>query len=272
MIVFAWSVWAAPPEGVDPDDYSRWESATHDAFQGPAGCWDLTGALRVDGALHSAGTAWVRGDTFRVSGAGTWQGRLIDGTWSSFEYIWADATEQRLDIPIYPVVGRIRPESVHNRTPSDSPPSVSAATDGSTEAINLFHTVVDSWEPAGHTTMSEWNEALGAVQLLQDIPLRSGNNPPVITVTAVFPGGQPFPTAIDAVFPPRVAVGDWPARVNLIDTRVHLRQLRVEDQVLPQAEGFKVTAGFMGFTMGYEQQISYTTASRCAIDAASTTP
>jgi hypothetical protein len=178
-----------------------------------------------------------------------------------------------MDVPIYPIVGRIDQAVVKNATPDDvaiedkGDLSITIDADGddggSAEAINIFHEIVDSWEPAGSTTMSEWSDELGAIRLVQDIPLLDKVNPPVVTVTSTFPGGDEHPTVIDAAFPKRIKLGEWPVRVTLMDTQFHLRQQPVGDQVLPQVEGFSLMAGVLGFTLGYEQQITYATARAC---------
>jgi len=270
---------AAPPEGIDPDDFGHWESAADRALDGPGGCWELTGAVQVDGGLHSPGTAFVRGDTYRVSGTGTWEGRIEDGEWKDFTYAWRELSGAGLDIPIWPLVGKIEQSVVTNATPEDV---VVKAKDGSTieidfddddeggnsttQAINIFHEVVDSWEPAGSTTVSEWSDELGAIKLIQDIPLLDKVNPPTVTVTSVFPGGDEHPTVIDAAFPKRIKLGEWPLKVTLMDTQFHLRQQPVGTYVLPQVEGFTLMAGVLGFTLGYEQQLTYVTAQACTSD------
>ncbi len=271
---------AAPPEGIDPDDFSHWEVAADRALDGPEGCWELSGAVRVDGGLHSAGTAFLRGDTYRIKGVGTWEGRIDSGKWRSFTYVWQDQSIGDLNVPIFPAIGTIDPKVVVNATPKPEPSegedkegsnvSISIGAGGedgaggtSTEAINIFHEIVDSWEPAGSTTVSEWDNDAGAIRLIQDIPLLDRVNPPVVSVTSTFPGGSEHPTIIDAVFPKRVKLGEWPMRVTLMDTQFHLRQQPVGDQVLPQVEGFTLMAGVLGFTLGYEQQITYATAQAC---------
>ncbi len=265
---------AAPPEGIDPDDFGHWEEAADKALHGPAGCWDLTGAVRIDGGLHTAGTAFLRGDTYKITGVGTWEGRIADGQWASFTYQWKELSGADMDVPVYPIVGKIDQAVVKNATPKDlevkDKGNVTVAFDpddegegSSTEAINVFHEIVDSWQPAGSTTVSEWSDELGAIKLIQDIPLLDKTNPPVVTVTSVFPGGDVHPTVIDAVFPPRIKLGEWPVRFTLMDTRFHLRQQPVGSYVLPQVEGFTMMAGVLGFTFGYEQQLTYTTAQAC---------
>jgi hypothetical protein len=265
---------AAPPQGVDPDDFTVWEAAADRALDGPPGCWDFTGGIRVDGAMHSAATGWFRGDTFKVMGIGTWTGRVVDGSWQRFGYVWQELSGADLDVPVFPLIGTISPNVVFNDTPADVREAVSEGVtldlkstdddgDGPTQAINVFHEVVDSWEPAGSTTVSEWSDELAAIRLMQDIPLLKKVNSPVVAVTSIFPGGQEHPTSIDAVFPKRIQTGSWPAKVTLMDTHFHLRQQPVGEHVLPQAEGFTMTAGVLGFTFGYEQQLTYATAQRC---------
>ena len=276
---------AAAPDGIDPDDFGHWEAAADRALDGPAGCWDLTGAVRVDAGLHSPGTAFVRGDTYRVTGVGTWEGRIEDGEWKDFTYAWRELTGAALDIPIWPLVGKIEQSVVTNATPEnvkekaadgssvvinfndDEEEEGGSGGSGSTEAINVFHEVVDNWEPAGSTTMSEWSDELGAIRLIQDIPLLDKVNPPTVTVTSIFPNGDEHPTVIDAAFPKRIKLGEWPLKVTLMDTQFHLRQQPVGSYVLPQVEGFTLMGGLLGFTLGYEQQLTYATAQACTSDA-----
>jgi len=276
---------AAPPEGVDPMDFERWEVAADQALDGPAGCWELSGTLRVDAALHSPATAFTRGDTSRFVGQGTWTGQLVDGQWSRFDYqLTSEQTDDGdlQEAPIFPVIGRID-QSVVNASVKEEGEgeeedvkmeseggnvSISFSSgdggDGSTEAINLMQEAIDAWDPSTATSVSQWIDDPGHIELLQDFPIFDDEpRSPVVTVTSVFPAGGEGLSRLDAQFPRRVKVGEWPLRVKLMDVQFHLRQQQVGPTWLPQVEGFTVMVGVLGFTLGWEQQIVYSTAQAC---------
>lgn len=280
MIAWMALALAAPPEGVDPDDFERWELAADRALDGPEGCWDLTGQLRVDLALHTPATAFSRSETTRWVAAGTWTGRLEDGAWGSFRYELLEVTEDEgaVEVPVFPVIGRIdqsvvervgvpepEPETTEGRTVSvriggggDDEGGASGA-----EAINLFQEIVDGWNPATSVTFAQWDEDGRHIELLQEFPITDATNAPVVKVVSVFPEGGTELARLDAQFPQRVKLGDGLVKVKLMDTRFHLRQQRVGSTWLPQIEGFTLMAGVLGFTVGYEQQLAYATAQAC---------
>lgn len=266
---------AAPPEGVDPEDFGRWEDAADKALDGPAGCWELTGQVRIDGALHSPSTAFSRSDTMKLEAVGTWQGRLHDGHWRAFSYRWDTVGEAGdLDVPIYPVIGRIDQDIVvregapKKEEPKNGEISVSVGSaGGGAEAINLLQEAIDAWDPTTATSFTQWREADRHIELVQDFPIFETPKSPVVVVTSVFPEGGVGMARLDAVFPRRVKVGEWPVKVTLMDTQFHLRQQQVGATWLPQVEGFTLMAGVLGFTFGYEQQMVYSTAQACVSES-----
>jgi hypothetical protein len=281
---------AAPPEGVDPDDFERWEIAADKALDGPEGCWELTGSLRIDAAMHSPSTAFTRSDTARFVASGGWTGRLEDGQWSRFEYELTtvetpdDEEELNLEVPVFPVIGRIDQSVVVAKKPPPPEPkegetvrrnnvSIQIGGDddeeggdgmaGGAEAINLFQSFIDAWEPSTAISFAQWSESDRHIELMQEFPLFQTPRSPVVTTTSLFPEGGEGLVRLDAVFPKRVKLGEWPLKVTLMDTQFHLRQQRVGTTWLPQVEGFTLMAGVLGFTFGYEQQIAYATAQAC---------
>lgn len=281
MIVWMALALAAPPEGVDPDDFERWELAADRALDGPEGCWELTGQLRVDLALHTPATAFSRSDTTRWVAAGAWTGRLHDGTWERFAYELTEVTEDdgAVEVPVFPVIGRID-QDVVERIDAEPPPEEDEGgrtvavkigggggdddgASGGAEAINLFQEIVDGWNPATSVTFAQWSEADRHIELLQEFPITDATNAPVVKVVSEFPEGANDLSRLDAQFPQRVKLGEGLLKVKLMDTRFHLRQQRVGSTWLPQVEGFTLMAGVLGFTVGYEQQLSYATAQAC---------
>jgi len=282
---------AAPPEGVDPMDFERWEKAADRALDGPSGCWELTGTLRVDAALHTPATAFTRSDTSKLVGTGTWQGQLHDGEWTRFDYVLeSDQTDDNelLEVPIFPVIGRIDQSKVnaeHKKKVREEGEeeedlevkkkegggvsiSIGGGDDdegsGSAEAINLMQKAIDAWDPSTATSVTQWIDDEQHIELLQDFPIFDDDpRSPVVTVESQFPSGGDGLSRLDAQFPKRVKVGEWPLKVTLMDTQFHLRQQAIGSTWLPQVEGFTVMAGVLGFTVGWEQQIVYATAQAC---------
>ena len=268
MLLFAAAV-AAPPPGVDPDAVDRWADAAQRLLAGPTGCWELAGEVELVLAGYVPASRWTGSGRRDHRFAGTFEGRIEDGRWTRLAYrASAVDGELDLDVPMFPMVGRIDP-AVVERLPApgaapdadDSSSTVSVEA-GSGEAVNTLQRVLDELEPDTATSYAEWSDALGAVKLYEDFPL-SDKVRDLVTLTTVFPGGGP-PTSLDVVFPKRVKVGDgWP-KATLFDAQMHLRGQVVGQDTLPALESVSVGIAVLGFTVGYEQKLTYRTARRCA--------
>lgn len=265
---------AAPPEGVDPDDLDRWEALAERALAGPEGCWEFEGLLTVEAKYHSRAALWRRSEETAWRWHGPWTGRLDAGVWTRFAYELKGDSGKPGEFPIYPVIGKIDPKIVEAIGVKDDDEesggvSISVGGDGGeAEAVSMLRKAIDSWNTSAAFSYGAWSDERQEVKLIQEVPTDEKPNAPTISVTTLFPGGEPFASRMSAVFPRRIPVGEWPLRGTVYDGQFHLVQQRVAGVGLPQAENMAAAGSMLGFSVSYEQRIDYRTARRCA----STTP
>ena len=260
------AVWAAPPEGIDPEDVSRWEAGSEALLAGPRGCWDFAGRIAMTAVSYSPASRWMRSGRTDHVFVGSFVGRLEDGAWSSFAYDLspADAPGEpaAVEFPVFPGVGRLG-QGIARRTnpPSEDRSEVSADL-GSEEATNLLKQVLDDLDASTATSYAEWRDADGAVHLFQDVPVSKSPKAETVTIETTFPAGGTA-TGLDAVFPRRMKLGDGLVKVSVLDAQLHLRGQPAGDVVLPAVDSLSLGIGALGFTVAYEQKLVFETATRC---------
>lgn len=259
------SALAAPPDGVDPNDLDRWESSASALLAGPGGCWEIEGRVDLVMAAYTPATLWTRAERSDHRFTGSFSGRLDQGTWTRLDYdlVNADKPEKpaEMEVPLFPSVGKIAPNTSRRTNPSDQKSSVSFGSDE--EAVHLFTELLDEIDPEAATSYGEWDEANRSIKLIQDVPIKDTPRSETIAVTTLFPEGG-VATSMDAIFPTRIRVGEGLVKVTLFDGQLHLRSQKAGDVVLPALESLSFGFGALGFTIGYEQKLTYTRATPCS--------
>jgi hypothetical protein len=257
---------AAPPEGLDVDDLDTWEARSADLLDGPDGCWDLSGTLQIHVAAYTPPSLWTRAERHDYTFSGEFDGRISDGDWSRFEYTLksdGDKDKTELDIPIYPLMGRIDQEVVKRRVTEGEETPNRVGVDAGGDAMNLLDQVLEEIDPAATIAYAQWDDDKGGVTLLQDMPLTEARNSDVVTLTTFVPGGGAYATSLDAEFPRRIKVGDGLVKATVFDAQLHLRAQQDETGALPQLESVSLGIGVLGFTAAYEQKLVYAHAATC---------
>lgn len=266
---------AVPPEGVVVDDLDRWERQSQALLAGPKGCWELAGKVELLAAGYVPASRWSGSERRDHAFTGEFVGRLEDGVWTSFR--WSldpvarkdEAADEELDLPLFPMMGRIDPEIVERTDLEPAPDgkereSISFGTDGEgKEALNTLQRILDGLDPKTATSYAEWSEADRGIRLFQDVPLSDAPRADTVAITTFFPEGGPHGDRLDAIFPRRVKVGDGLVKATMFDAQMHLRGQVAGDGVLPALESLSVGVGAFGFTIGYEQRLTYQRATRC---------
>ncbi len=290
MMVAIAAASAAPPEGVDPDDLDRWEAGTRALLDGPAACWDFEGRLEVLLRLHTPPSMFSRGEQRDLATTGAFSGRISQGEWQSFAYRLdppaGDDDMEGLtgDLPVFPIMGRIDQDVVVNLDSEqedgdageaevdedDDSVSISFGGDGGTQvdastskAMNLIDEILEAIDPASTTSYGQWGDDPAGVTLIQDAPLTDRPRSDALSLVSFFPQGRPHATKLDVGFPKRIKVGDGLVKATLIDPQLHLRGQVVGDAVLPALESVSSVFGVLGFTVGYEQKLTYSAAMPC---------
>lgn len=276
MLLWATVAAAAPPPDLDLEDITAWEAAAFDLTRSPRGaCWELTGGLSIRLALYHSASVFSGGGREELVGEGTFRGRMQDGVWTAFAYRLSEGSTE-LDLPVIPLAGSIDPSIVVNEalqepeaaeTPEDGRSvSVSVGIGGdSSDAVSLLRDAIDEWFSSSVTTSYvRWDDARSGAELVIEVPTSGGWFSPVLTATAFFPGGGTTATSLDAVFPRRLTIGEWPLRAKIMDGQLHLRGQVVEGMLLPSQESLSAMLGVAGITAGVEQRIVYATVAECS--------
>jgi hypothetical protein len=285
---------AAPPEGVDPMDLDRWEAGAAALLDGPQRCWDLDGTLRLTIAIYTPPSMFTRAEEHEYVLSGTFDGRISQGRWESFRYrakAEQDAVVQPgFEMPVFPLVGEIDQAVVRsiddegNEHPvvgedlEEGSTEVSVGTGGASvtqgpsDAMNLLDKVLEEIDPVATTSIAEWRDDPAGITLIQDAPLTDRPRSDTLTLTTFFPDGDDHATRLDVEFPKRQKVGDGLVKLTIIDPQFHLRGQEVAGDVLPALESTSAVFGLLGFTVGYEQKLSYTAAEPCVSESSELPP
>ncbi|MEM6926962.1 MAG: hypothetical protein AAF602_08550, partial [Myxococcota bacterium] len=161
-------------------------------------------------------------------------------------------------IPFYPLVGRLK-----DREASEDPEG-SAGQVSTSQAVSMVDRILDEIDADVTSTWSSWSDELGSVELYESYPLEEGSKRAVELVTR-FPGGRPVGRSLDITFPKRhkVPVEGAPVRITLLRPQAHVRSQDVDGQPVPVYESMSLAAGALGFTVGFEQKVTYTEATAC---------
>ncbi|MFT4976261.1 MAG: hypothetical protein ACI8S6_002157 [Myxococcota bacterium] len=275
------------PEGIDLEDVTAWEERAFAMPDGPPGCWVFHGEFQARAAIYHPATFFSRGETDIRAATGTFVGTLTDGEWTRFVYTITDPGESEEDglqistnddaLTLFPLVGRLDP-AIIERDPSQPPPvqteeeegrqvSISFGSDGeasSEEAVNLLRGSVEEWWDASVTTSyMRWDEALDGAWLVVEVPTSDERGAELVTMNAFFPGAGEHATRIDSILPRRLSVGDGFIKAKVMNGQLHLEGRVVDGRLMPVTESWGAVLGALGFTVGYEQRIAYTSAQEC---------
>lgn len=260
---------AAPPEGLDVDGrLEEWIARAEALLDGPRGCWELAGEVELTAAGYVPATRWTRPGRADHRYLGPFTAKVVDGEWIAFDAQLApqDPDDGPLDLPVWPLLGR-HPKDERGQREGEATLSVGtggvAVTSQGKPAVNTLRRVLEEIDPATATAFARWDEPAGAVQVVQDFPLKAGAGSDVVTITTTIPGAGPLASGLDVRFPSRVTLGDGLVKARIFDAQGHVRGTVVGDTALPTLESLSFSLGAVGFTVGFEQKIRYTRARPC---------
>jgi hypothetical protein len=263
MIGIGWAVaWAGPPEGVVPEDLERWERGTAALLAGPPGCWVLSGRGELVIAGLPSVTRSARGERREDRFVATFDGILEDGTWKSLAYTLVPQDDPgrpaEIDLPLLPTLGKFDPGTLQRLNPVEN--AAVQAEAGSEAAQNLVEEMFA--ELGSSTAYAQWRDDLGGIELLQDVSLDEARRDDPVRVRTFFPGGGDA-DRLDALFPRRVRVGEFPITARVYDLQLHLRTALVDGVRLPSTESISLAVAALGFTVGYEQTLVWERVAPC---------
>jgi hypothetical protein len=268
---------------VDLEDLDHWRTGSDAMLAGPEGCWRFAGQGRVTLAVYTPATMFSRSESHDYVTRGTFAGILRDGVWEDMVYVErdesgepvpSDAPRSRWAMPFQPrpVFGeRVKPEDLDESEPAADDAAMTL-TDGAVDTANVVDRIIASIDPSITTAYAQWDAGKTQVEFVQNLPLSERARSKEITLRTVFPEGERA-SSLDVIFPRRIDVKDLvaeddklPFRMVLMDTQAHLRAARTESMVLPGAETVSAVLGALGFTIGWEQRMTYSEARQCTAE------
>jgi hypothetical protein len=275
---------AGLPDGLTPtamEDAEPWEVRSRALLDGPDGCIQVRGRVRMQVSFYTPG-GWISpGERSDLVGQGSFQGTLDHGIWTTLATTWdapPDGLAGGLEIEqVHPIVGRLpaRPMAAtaaakaNGGDPDSAGTSISfssgdgsgtlAIRDGGEAAMGLLDEIIDNIDPSITTAYVVWDEATRSVRLHQLVGLAGDQD---LEIKVRFPENGP-PTQLDAVFPRRVRFKEDFVRVTIRDAQLHLRGRQTAVGLVPGVEGMSLVVGAMGFTIGLDQRLSYDQVRAC---------
>ncbi|MCB9665452.1 MAG: hypothetical protein H6732_15170 [Alphaproteobacteria bacterium] len=264
ILLLSTLAWAAPPEGLDLDDYDPWVQAARAFDRGPDGCWVIEGELTLRLKLDSGASALGRARDSDQTVHGKVDARFVDHQWTRFHYT-LDAPKRPWML-IRPFWGKVkegaivavddqdRPLKDEVEMPSFRRPRPRGGEEGDADgASRLQSTSVETLI---------WDDEAQAVVLREDAVFEGFGRGRVVSAHT-FPGARPVATAFDLELPGTVTLGTWPLTGSVHDGEIHVRGFEVDAGVLPQAQRFSAIGSFFGTTAQVDSFVQFTRASRC---------
>jgi len=277
------------------DDPGAWHTRSRVLLDGPPGCIEVQGRVRLQVSLYSAGSLLSTGGRRDIVGEGRFEGRLSGGTWTRLNTTWVEAPEGdsvALEVDRFrPIVGRLPPRDQMQTTPRPTieerytedeiviPPDLEEAEEdgtlaitkgpdglrvhidgGGDAALGMLDEIIDDIDPSGTSVYVTWDPDAKVVQMTESVPFDHGDD--AMEILVHFPNGE-APTRLDATFPKRMKLREDGMAFTIRDAQLHLRSRQTELGVVPGVEGMSVVVGMMGFTAGIDQRVSYDRVRAC---------
>lgn len=293
MLIVAGAL-AGPPQGVELEDIGRWTQGVKQLTAGPSGCWELSGEVSVRAVLISPADRFTGVGRMELAVEGSLSSRIEEQRWTRMDHDLRSVggeiePEQLHEFPVVPLIGTFDAELLDRNqdgrlgesTEGQDSLSVSLSGDGvevesqGAEAVELLRAAIEEWGGSVSTGYARWSEERGGVEWLEHVPLYDDRaRSPEIEVVSLFPDGQELPVALDARWPRTVKVRPegTPFAITFKNPQMHLRAEPVGEVLIPAVESVSFVVGIMGFTLGYEQTITYMSAAPCSLKEAEPSP
>lgn len=261
------------------DDPAPWEARARAMLDGPPGCIQVQGRVRLQISLYTPGGLFARAERSDVVGQGTFEGTLDAGLWTRLETTWAEAPEGssgRLTTDrFHPIVGKLaaKPgagegaEGAGDAEGDAGNVSISTGedglkidvSDGGEAAMGVLDETLEAIDPDVTTAYVVWDAPTRQVRLHQLVALGDRED---LEIVVRFPENGP-PTQLDAVFPSVLKRKEDGFTFTARDAQFHLRSKVTELGVVPGSEGVSLVMGALGFTVGFDQRVTYDRVRAC---------
>jgi hypothetical protein len=278
------------------DDPGPWHEQSRILLDGPDGCIEVQGTVRIQMTAFTPSTMLSTGSRRDAVALGTFEGRLDHGVWTTMDTTWNSAPDHADILLEYnrfrPIVGRLPartdPEAAARAFEADlrerftdreiegiSPPSpdndgsvaltrkddqIRIHIDGNgNETMGLLYTIIEEIAPDGTAFYATWDNGRNAVMLNESVPLSRGK---AMAIDVEFPEGK-APTRLDATLP-RQFRPEGEGGMMIRDAQLHVRSKVTPLGVVPGVEGVSAVMKVFGFTLGFDQRVAYQRIRACS--------
>lgn len=266
ILLLATLALAAPPEGLDLEDYDPWVEGARVFDRGPDGCWQLEGTVMLRLKLNSGASALGMARSSDQTVRGKVDARFDDHVWTRFHYT-LDAPKMPWML-VRPFWGKVKDGAIVAVDEQDRPlkDEVDMPDFGRGRRARPEGEDGDSRLRSSTVETLLWDEEAHAVVLREDAVFEGFGRGKVVA-THTFPDARPVATAFDVTLPGTVSIGTWPLTGSVSDGEIHVRGFPVGDSVLPQAQRFSAIGAFFGMTAAIDSFVQFTRATRCVAEA-----
>ena len=131
--------------------------------------------------------------------------------------------------------------------------------DGGEAAMGVLDETLEAIDPDVTTAYVVWDAPTRQVRLHQLVALGDRED---LEIVVRFPENGP-PTQLDAVFPSVLKRKEDGFTFTARDAQFHLRSKVTELGVVPGSEGVSLVMGALGFTVGFDQRVTYDRVRAC---------
>jgi len=278
------------------DDPGPWQEQSRVLLDGPDGCIEVQGTVRIQMTAFTPSTMLTAGGRRDAVALGTFEGRLDHGVWTSMDTTWNSAPDKADILLEYnrfqPIVGRLpahkdpvaaarafeadlRERFTDSEIQGISPPSpdndgsvaltrkdgrIGIHIDGNgNETMGLLYALIDEIAPDGTAIYATWDDERNAVLLTESVPLSRGE---AMAIDVEFPEGK-APTRLDATFPRRFRP-EGEGGMMIRDAQLHVRSKVTPLGVVPGVEGVSTVMKVFGLTLGFDQRVAYQRIRACS--------
>lgn len=253
------------------EDPAPWEARARAILDGPPGCIEVQGRVRLQVSLYTPGGLFSRAERSDVVGQGTFTGTLDQGTWTRLDTTWAEAPEgsagRLTSDRFHPIVGKLPARPDADGDDEDGNVSISTGEDGlkidvsdsGEAAMGVLDETLEEIDPETTTAYVVWDAASRQVRLHQLVSLGDRED---LEIVVRFPEDGP-PTQLDAVFPSVLKRKEEGLTFTARDAQFHLRSRVTDLGLVPGSEGMSLVMGALGFTVGFDQRVTYDRVRAC---------
>lgn len=253
------------------EDVDAWARQGRAMVDGPPGCVQVRGQAQVRVVVYRPGGLWGAAEQREILTHGPFSGTLEDGVWTHLESeLSTEGQGDSIDMDsLYPMIGR-HPEPGGDDGETHGSVGIGSSRQGTTvavessqvQALSMIDAILQDLDPEVTTSYATWDSEARVLTLTEQVPLDSSIGGGEAELRLRFPEAGP-PTALDLVFPERLAIRQSGLQAKILNAQVHLRAQTTELGLVPARDSTSLVMGVLGQTFGVEQHLAYTGVRAC---------